>query len=68
MIMDEYVLRLDDGLGYRFASAEKRLTYQSSVVVQFESAIEKKLRVIGQIETLLNSAVHRPTMPFKIKD
>jgi hypothetical protein len=41
--------------------------YQSNIVVEFENGLENQLSALARIERVINSAISRPNMPFKIK-
>jgi hypothetical protein len=66
-IIDDYMLRLDKELQFRFTSALKRKVFQSNVVVEFEEGLDKKIDALGKIETLLDQEIKRQEYPFKIK-
>jgi hypothetical protein len=66
-VLDDFMKRLDETIGYRFAAAKKRLSYVSNLVIQFDHGIEEKIMAVAKIETLLNREIHRNTPPFKIK-
>jgi hypothetical protein len=42
-IMDDFMTRLDETFGYRFATAEKRRVYQSNLVVRFNPGLSEKI-------------------------
>jgi len=67
-IMDDYLARLDAQLKYRNASAKnKRKSYFSNVVFEFENSIGEKIEALRWIEELLMREIKRPTLPFKLK-
>ncbi len=66
-ILDHLTKELDEGLGYRFSSAKQSRTYQSSIVVQFEPALEERIATFDRIEKVLNERIRRPRHPFKTK-
>ena len=67
IIMDDFTRKLDEHFEYRFATANKRCSYASNIVVDFDFGIEEKIDVFRKIESLLNRRIPRPEMPFKIK-
>ena len=67
-ILNDYTKRLDDALGYRFASAMKvHKTFQSNIVVQFDVPLEEQIRGLLKIEACLAREIPRALLPFKIK-
>jgi hypothetical protein len=67
-VLNNLTARLDEALGFRFSSTERRsMYYHSVVVVQFEPGISEKLEAFRRIENVLNLRIARPNAPFEIK-
>lgn len=66
-ILDDYMMRLDNELWYRFAQSKaKHKSYRSHVVVDFEAPIGTKIEALGKIENLLANELGR-NEPFKLR-
>jgi hypothetical protein len=67
-VLNDYMAKLDEKLKFRFSSAtKKRRSYQSNIVVQFESGIEERIEGLKKIEVFLAREIPRRGAPFKIK-
>jgi hypothetical protein len=67
-ILNDYMKRLDEDLGFRFGSTKTdRRAYQSNLVVQFDLPLEEKLKGLMKIEAFLGREIPRNSGPFKIK-
>jgi len=67
-VLNDYMKRLDEGLGFRFGAAKTdRRAYQSNLVVEFDVPLEEKLKGLLEIETHLDKEIPRESWPFKIK-
>jgi len=66
-IMDDYLRRLTENMGFRFPEANMPRTYQSHIVVEFDKGIETYIRAIERIENTINRRIQRPNLPFKVK-
>jgi hypothetical protein len=67
-ILNDYMKRLDEALGYRFASSKTdRRAYLSNLVVQFDIPIDERLEGLRKIEACLAREIPRPAWPFKMK-
>jgi hypothetical protein len=65
-IMDDFMTRLDETFGYRFATAEKRRVYQSNLVVEFNPGLSEKIDSFKRDRSYFESASIRPA-PFSLK-
>jgi hypothetical protein len=68
LILDDYVSKLDSGLGYKIAASKhSKKMYVSNMVVQFDRPIERPDSLISKIGNLLNQKIPRPDKPFNLK-
>lgn len=67
IILDDYLGKLDEGLGYRFAKSAQTRLYVSNVAVEFAAGLEEYIQALHMIEDVLNNEIPRDGVPFKIK-
>ena len=67
LIADDFMLRLDADLKYRYAEHPRTRTHHSAVVIDFDKPIEDSLPAFNRIESILNAAIPRDGTPFKPK-
>lgn len=67
LILDDFVSKLDSGLGYKIGVSKHKKMYVSNMVVQFDHPIERPDSLISRIGNLLNQKITRPDKPFNIK-
>jgi hypothetical protein len=66
-VLDDITKKLDERMGFRFKSARVRRSYLSNIVVELNPGLENRIEVFSRIENILNTAIKRRRMPFKIK-
>jgi len=67
IILDDYLGKLDEGLGYRFAKSAQMRLYVSNVAIEFGAGLEEYIQALHMIEDILNNEIPRDGVPFKTK-
>jgi hypothetical protein len=67
LILDDFVSKLDSGLGYKIGVSKHKKMYVSNMVVQFDHPIERPDSLISRISNLVNQKIPRPGKPFDLK-
>jgi len=66
-ILDDFLRKLDEGLGYRFEKSSQMRLYVSNVAVEFGAGLEEYIQALHMIEDILNNEIPRDDVPFKTK-
>jgi hypothetical protein len=66
-ILNDFMDKLDTGLGYRMRASVGRLTYVSNMIVEFDHPLETRGSTFGVIEKIIQNTTKHPEPPFKLK-